>query len=125
MEIRYDERGLVPAVVQHAYTGEVLMQAYMNQEALELTLQTGKATFFSRSRQQLWVKGETSGNTQQVTSVAVDCDGDCILVKVLPAGPACHTGERTCFHHEIARLAPDGHILDRLKACLLYTSRGR
>ena len=118
MEIRYDERGLVPAVVQHAYTGEVLMQAYMNQEALELTLQTGKATFFSRSRQQLWVKGETSGNTQQVTSVAVDCDGDCILVKVLPAGPACHTGERTCFHHEIARLAPDGHILDRLKAVI-------
>lgn len=118
MEIRYDERGLVPAIVQHAYTGEVLMQAYMNQEALKLTLETGKATFFSRSRQQLWVKGETSGNTQQVTSVAADCDGDCILVKVLPAGPACHTGERTCFHNEIARMAPDGHILDRLKAVI-------
>lgn len=96
-DVRYDERGLVPAVVQDWATGEVLMLAYMNAESLSKTLETGQTWFWSRSRAALWHKGETSGNTQRVVSVSIDCDGDTLLVRVEPRGPACHTGERTCF----------------------------
>ena len=96
--VRFDERGLVPCVVQDWLTGEVLTLAYMNEEALRLTRETGETHFFSRSRQQLWHKGETSGNTQLVKALRYDCDADALLALVEPAGPACHTGERTCFH---------------------------
>ena len=92
-----DAAGLVTAVVQDATSHEVLMVGWMNDEALHRTLTTGRATFWSRSRQQLWVKGETSGNTLWVRGVSVDCDGDTLLVSVDPAGPTCHTGARTCF----------------------------
>ena len=97
-EIAFDERGLVPCVVQDWRSGEVLMLAYMNAEALTRTLQTGEMHFFSRSRQELWHKGATSGNTQALKAIRYDCDGDALLALVDPAGPACHTGERTCFH---------------------------
>ena len=103
----FDERGLVPCVVQDWTSGEVLTLAYMNAEALRLTRETGKTVFFSRSRQELWHKGATSGNTQAVRAIRYDCDGDALLVLVEPAGPACHTGERTCFHRgELAPGAP-------------------
>jgi phosphoribosyl-AMP cyclohydrolase len=95
--LKRDAHGLVAAVVQEHDTGEVLMLAWMNDEALHRTLSTGRATYFSRSRQRLWVKGETSGNTQRVMSVALDCDGDAVLLRVRQTGPACHTGTRTCF----------------------------
>ena len=97
-QITYDDRGLVPCVVQDWRTGEVLTLAYMNAEALRLTRETGELHFFSRSRQQLWHKGATSGNTQALRSIRYDCDGDALLALVEPSGPACHTGERTCFH---------------------------
>ena len=97
-EISYDERGLVPCVVQDWRTGEVLTLAYMNAEALALTRQTGEMHFFSRSRQELWHKGASSGNTQTMRAIRYDCDADALLALVEPAGPACHTGERTCFH---------------------------
>ena len=97
-DVRFDERGLVPCVVQDWRTGEVLTLAYMDAEALRLTEETGETHFFSRSRQELWHKGETSGNTQSVRALRYDCDGDAVLALVEPAGPACHTGERTCFH---------------------------
>jgi phosphoribosyl-AMP cyclohydrolase len=92
-----NEAGLVAAVVQEHETGEVLMLAWMNDEALHRTLTTGRATYYSRSRGTIWVKGETSGHHQQVRSVALDCDGDTLLVRVQQVGAACHTGERTCF----------------------------
>jgi phosphoribosyl-ATP pyrophosphohydrolase/phosphoribosyl-AMP cyclohydrolase len=98
-EIRWDERGLVPCIVQDWRTGEVLTLAYMNDEALVRTQQTGETHFFSRSRQELWHKGETSGNVQSVRSLRYDCDADAILALVEPTGPACHTGARTCFHN--------------------------
>jgi phosphoribosyl-ATP pyrophosphohydrolase/phosphoribosyl-AMP cyclohydrolase len=98
-EIAYDERGLVPCVVQDWRTGEVLTLAYMNEQALERTRTTGETHFFSRSRQELWHKGETSGNVQKVRELRYDCDLDAVLALVEPAGPACHTGERTCFHN--------------------------
>jgi phosphoribosyl-AMP cyclohydrolase len=101
MEIRWDERGLVPAVVQDAQSGAVLMLAYMNGEALRLTLETGEAHFWSRSRQALWHKGATSGHVQRVRAVHVDCDADTILLKVDPAGPACHTGATSCFYRTL------------------------
>jgi phosphoribosyl-AMP cyclohydrolase / phosphoribosyl-ATP pyrophosphohydrolase len=97
-EISYDERGLVPCVVQDWRTGEVLTLAYMNAEALARTRQTGELHFFSRSRHELWHKGATSGNTQALKAIRYDCDADALLALVEPAGPACHTGERTCFH---------------------------
>ncbi|HSS78974.1 MAG TPA: bifunctional phosphoribosyl-AMP cyclohydrolase/phosphoribosyl-ATP diphosphatase HisIE [Thermoanaerobaculia bacterium] len=102
--LRYDDRGLIPVVVQDVNTGAVLMQAFANREAVELTLSTGQAHFWSRSRQSLWRKGETSGNVLQVVEVAADCDADSLLVRVLPAGPACHRGTRTCFEPNPARL---------------------
>ncbi len=96
-QLRRNAQGLVPAVVQQHDTGEVLMLAWMDDEALRRTLTTGRATYWSRSRAEYWVKGETSGNFQEVKSVSLDCDGDTVLVKVDQTGPACHTGTRTCF----------------------------
>jgi phosphoribosyl-ATP pyrophosphohydrolase/phosphoribosyl-AMP cyclohydrolase len=104
LDLHYDDRGLVPVVVQDVGTGAVLMLAYANREAVELTLSTGQAHFWSRSRQSLWKKGETSGNTLQVVEAVADCDGDALLVRALPAGPACHRGTRTCFEPNPARL---------------------
>ena len=95
--VRFDGRGLVPAVVQDVRTGRVLTLAYMNRDALERTLESGETWFYSRSRQALWHKGETSGNTQRVCAIAPDCDGDALLVSVEPRGPACHTGRESCF----------------------------
>jgi phosphoribosyl-ATP pyrophosphohydrolase/phosphoribosyl-AMP cyclohydrolase len=95
---KFDERGLIPAIVQHANTLQVLTLAYMNSESLRLTMQTGETHFWSRSRQELWHKGATSGNTQKVVELILDCDSDALLVKVIPAGSACHTGESSCFY---------------------------
>ena len=100
-EIKFDSNGLIPAIVQDAETNEVLMLAYMNRESLRLTLEKGETYFWSRSRNELWHKGETSGNLQRVVEVRVDCDEDALLIRVQPAGPACHTGNRTCFYREI------------------------
>ena len=100
-EIRFDESGLVPCVVQDWATGEVLTLAYMNEEALARTRETGETHFYSRSRGELWHKGETSGNTQRVRQLRFDCDADALVALVDPAGPACHTGERSCFHREL------------------------
>lgn len=97
-DIRFDKRGLVPAVVQDVQTRQVLMVAYMNAEALRLTRQTGEAHFWSRGRQALWHKGATSGNIQRVREIRYDCDADTLLLLVDPAGPACHTGEVSCFY---------------------------
>ena len=100
--VRFDEGGLVPVVAQDVSTGDVLTLAYANREAVEQTLSTGEAHYYSRSRSELWRKGETSGNTQRVVEVRLDCDGDALLYKVEPRGPACHTGERTCFFTTLA-----------------------
>ena len=100
-EIKYDSNGLVPAIVQNADSKEVLMMAYMNAESLRLTMETGETVFWSRSRKELWHKGATSGNVQHVVEIRVDCDADTLLVLVNPAGPACHTGERTCFFRNL------------------------
>jgi len=97
-ELRFDDRGLVPCVIQDWRSGEVLTLAYMNEEALRLSRTTGELHLFSRSRNELWHKGATSGNTQAVKALRFDCDNDAVLALVEPAGPACHTGERTCFH---------------------------
>jgi phosphoribosyl-ATP pyrophosphohydrolase/phosphoribosyl-AMP cyclohydrolase len=106
-EIRYDERGLVPCVVQDWRTGEVLTLAYANAEAVAQTRATGELHLWSRSRDELWHKGATSGNVQRVRALRLDCDGDALLALVEPAGPACHTGERTCFHNgELEPAAP-------------------
>ena len=99
--VRFSADGLVPAICQEAETGDVLMLAWMNLEALELTLTTRRATYFSRSRNELWIKGETSGHTQAVHSVALDCDGDTILLRVSQTGGACHTGDHTCFDADV------------------------
>ena len=101
MEIKWNEQGLIPAIVQDEQSGAVLMLAYMNDEALRLTQETGETHFWSRSRQELWHKGATSGNVQRVREVRIDCDADTILLKVDPAGPACHTGEYSCFYRTL------------------------
>jgi phosphoribosyl-AMP cyclohydrolase len=103
ISIRYDEQGLVPAIVQDANSGQVLMLAYMNEQALQATLDTGEAHFWSRSRQKLWHKGAGSGSTQAIHAILVDCDADALLIKVHPAGPACHTGEITCFYRSLSK----------------------
>jgi phosphoribosyl-AMP cyclohydrolase len=92
---------LIPAIAQDAQTGEVLMLAYMNRQSLALTLKSGRATYWSRSRNELWEKGATSGNTQRVLALSLDCDGDAILIKVEQSGAACHTGEQSCFHNQL------------------------
>ena len=99
-ELNWNEQGLIPAVVQDAATGDVLMMAWMNETSLRKTLETGQTHFWSRSRKELWHKGDTSGNVQRVLNICVDCDGDTLLVQVEPAGPACHTGRQTCFYRE-------------------------
>ncbi|HLB05190.1 MAG TPA: bifunctional phosphoribosyl-AMP cyclohydrolase/phosphoribosyl-ATP diphosphatase HisIE [Thermodesulfobacteriota bacterium] len=100
-EIKFDDKGLVPAIAQDYKTGEVLMMAYMDREAVEKTLSSGKAHYFSRSRNKLWLKGETSGHFQHIRGIYYDCDVDTILLKVEQVGAACHTGERSCFYREI------------------------
>ena len=99
--LKFDAKGLIPAVVQDADTNQVLMLAYMNAESLRLTLETHETHFWSRSRQELWHKGATSGNTQKVVEINVDCDEDAILLRVNPAGPACHTGQQSCFYRSM------------------------
>jgi phosphoribosyl-AMP cyclohydrolase / phosphoribosyl-ATP pyrophosphohydrolase len=99
--IRWDARGLVPAIVQDVHTGQVLMLAYMNEDSLQRTLETGETWFWSRSRSELWHKGATSGNTQRVLDIRYDCDGDTLLVRVEPSGPACHTGQQSCFYRRL------------------------
>jgi phosphoribosyl-AMP cyclohydrolase len=101
-ELKFDGSGLMPAVAQHYRTGEILMLAYMNRESLEKTFETGKATYWSRSRKKLWMKGETSGHVQQVKQVHVDCDSDSLILLVDQTGPACHTGEHSCFYRVLA-----------------------
>ena len=124
-EVAFDERGLVPCIVQDWRTGEVLTLAYMNAESLALTRQTGEVHFFSRSRQELWHKGATSGNTLAVRAIRYDCDGDALLALVEPAGPACHTGERSCFHRgELDPQAP-GEVLAKLERTIDARARQR
>lgn len=100
IELKYDQNGLIPAVVQDYYTREVLILAYMNKESLEKTLKTNLATFWSRSRQELWTKGETSGNFLEVVKIKYDCDEDALLLEVIPKGPSCHTGHISCFYRD-------------------------
>lgn len=95
--VKFDEKGLVPAIMQDYDSGEVLMLAYMNKESLKLTMETGRTCFYSRSRQKLWIKGETSGNFQTVREIYFDCDNDALLVKIEQKGASCHTGNRSCF----------------------------
>ena len=119
--IQWDERGLVPAVVQDAHSGQVLMLAYMDAEALDRTLQTGEAWFWSRSRGTLWHKGATSGNTQRVVELRYDCDADALLLRVEPRGPACHTGRRSCFYRHLSGSLEgedDGGVLEHLWAVI-------
>jgi phosphoribosyl-AMP cyclohydrolase len=99
--LKWNSDGLIPAIAQDAASGEVLMMAWMNAAALALTQTTGEAHYWSRSRRELWHKGATSGNSQRVTQILYDCDGDTLLLKVVPAGPACHTGARSCFFREL------------------------
>lgn len=101
-QVKFNDKGLVPAIAQNLATGEVLMVAYMNRESLEHTLKTGNATYWSRSRQKLWMKGETSGNILRVQKILIDCDEDTLVLLVDPAGPTCHTGKRTCFYRTLA-----------------------
>jgi phosphoribosyl-ATP pyrophosphohydrolase/phosphoribosyl-AMP cyclohydrolase len=124
-EIKWDERGLAPCIVQDWRTGEVLTLAYLNAEALERTLETGQTYFWSRSRNELWHKGETSGHTQAVKSLRYDCDADAVLALVEPAGPACHTGERTCFHNGDVDVRVPFEILPGLERTIAERDRDR
>lgn len=99
--LNYNDAGLIPAIAQDASSGEVLMMAWMNAESVQRTLDSGEVTYWSRSRQEFWVKGATSGNTQQLVDFKIDCDRDCLLVEVNQSGPACHTGRRTCFYTSV------------------------
>ncbi len=99
--LKYDDHGLVPAIAQDVTSGEVLMMAWMNAEAVAQTLSTGRVTYWSRSRQAFWIKGETSGHVQELVSLRMDCDRDCLLMQVRQSGPACHTGRRTCFYTDV------------------------
>lgn len=116
-EIKFDASGLVPVIVQDAHSGQVLTLAYANREAIRQTLHTRQSTFFSRSRNELWVKGLTSGHTQEVLEVVLDCDQDAVLYKVIPHGPACHTGAESCFHHPVTQSSehpPLGEVLEKV-----------
>jgi phosphoribosyl-ATP pyrophosphohydrolase/phosphoribosyl-AMP cyclohydrolase len=116
-DIQFDANGLIPVIVQDAQSGQVLTLAYANHEALVRTLETRQSTFWSRSRNQLWVKGQTSGNTQEVLEVVLDCDQDAVLYRVVPNGPACHTGAESCFHHTLSSPSdhpPLGEVLERV-----------
>jgi len=107
-QLRFDNRGLLPTIAQDIETGEVLMLAWMNAEAVAKTLKSKQVTYWSRSRESFWVKGATSGNTQELISMAIDCDRDCILIKVRQIGPACHTGQRNCFYTDVT----NGHEIE-------------
>jgi phosphoribosyl-ATP pyrophosphohydrolase/phosphoribosyl-AMP cyclohydrolase len=124
-EVAFDEHGLVPCIVQDWHTGEVLTLAYMNAESLALTRRTGEIHFFSRSRQELWHKGATSGNTQAVKAIRYDCDGDALLALVTPAGPACHTGARTCFHRGQLQPPAPHEVLPELERTIAQRARSR
>ena len=124
-QVAYDEHGLVPCVVQHWSTGEVLTLAYMNEQALARTRATGELHLFSRSRQEQWHKGATSGNTQRVRELRLDCDGDTLLALVDLAGPACHTGERTCFHRGQLEPAAPHEVLPVLERTIAERARTR
>ena len=125
MEIAYDERGLVPCIVQDWRTGEVLTLAYANAQAVQMTRETGELHLWSRSRNELWHKGATSGNTQKVRALRLDCDGDALLALVEPAGPACHTGERTCFHNGETDVHAPHETLPALERTLADRARDR
>ena len=125
MEIRFDERGLVPVVIQDWASGEVLTLAYANSEAIDRTRETGELHLWSRSRDELWHKGATSGNVQKVRALRMDCDGDAVLALVEPAGPACHTGERTCFHNGEAGVRAPHEALPDLERTLVDRQRER
>ena len=125
MEIAFDEQGLVPVVVQDWSTGEVLTLAYANAEAVARTRATGELHLFSRSRQEQWHKGATSGNVQRVRALRLDCDGDALLALVEPAGPACHTGERTCFHNGQLEPPAPHEALPALERTLAQRARER
>jgi phosphoribosyl-ATP pyrophosphohydrolase/phosphoribosyl-AMP cyclohydrolase len=122
-ELKFDERGLLPAIVQDARTREVLTLAYVNRESLARTIETRETWFWSRSRNELWHKGETSGNTQEVVALVADCDSDAIVVLVNPAGPACHTGARSCF--ELPQNEDLGGLLVQLYALIESRQRER
>jgi phosphoribosyl-AMP cyclohydrolase len=107
MEFKFDDKGLIPAIIQDWENGEVLMHAYMNEESLRRTVESGRTWFWSRSRQEYWCKGETSGHRQYVREIRYDCDGDTLLIKVLQVGPACHTGERSCFYRVVEEARTD------------------
>ncbi|MGB9620939.1 MAG: bifunctional phosphoribosyl-AMP cyclohydrolase/phosphoribosyl-ATP diphosphatase HisIE [Brevinematia bacterium] len=114
-EVVYDDRGLIPAIVQEELTGIVLMLGYMNEEALKKTIETGTTWFWSRSRNKLWNKGETSGNFHKVISLTLDCDNDALLVKVIPTGPTCHTGNYSCFYKGgVSEVGADSNILNEI-----------
>lgn len=123
-QVKFDERGLVPCVAQDAESGEVLTLAYANEEALRLTVETGEMHFFSRSREKIWRKGEESGNVMKLVQLRYDCDGDAIVALVEPTGPACHTGERSCFYREIGAESPEPVAHEAL-ATLQRTLRSR
>ena len=123
--IRYDEKGLIPVIAQDANTGEVLTLAYANEEAVRKTIETGEAHYYSRSRGELWHKGETSGNTQKVVEIRLDCDGDALLDRLVPWGPACHTGEYSCFFTPIVEVDGNTSNLGRTLARLTGTIAGR
>jgi phosphoribosyl-ATP pyrophosphohydrolase/phosphoribosyl-AMP cyclohydrolase len=129
--VKFDENGLVPVITQDVATGEVLTLAYVNREAVEKTLSSGEAHYYSRSRSEIWHKGETSGNTQRIVEVKLDCDGDALLYRVEPRGPACHTGHRSCFFTTLAgervlagdREVPFGTMVERLAATIARRHR--
>ena len=125
MEIRFDDRGLVPVVIQDWASGEVLTLAYANSEAIDRTRETGELHLWSRSRDELWHKGATSGNVQKVRALRLDCDGDAVLALVEPAGPACHTGERSCFHNGDAGVRAPHEALPDLERTLVARQRER
>jgi len=110
--------GMIPAIIQDFFDGRVLMQGYMNTEALETTLETGKVTFWSRSRDELWTKGETSGHTLDLVDIHPDCDGDCLLIRAVPEGPTCHLGMNTCFDDEEGQVMPELAFLTKLESVI-------
>ena len=118
-DLKFDANGLIPAIVQDHYTKKVLMLAYMNAESLDITIKEGKTCFYSRSRQELWRKGATSGNYQNVVSIRTDCDKDTLLIDVIKEGPACHTGSETCFFNEIVESNDEAFSYERLYEMLL------
>jgi phosphoribosyl-AMP cyclohydrolase / phosphoribosyl-ATP pyrophosphohydrolase len=124
-EVKFDERGLVPCVAQDIASGEVLTLAYASEESLKLSLETGDLHFYSRSREEIWRKGETSGNFLRLRQVRIDCDGDAIVALVEPTGPACHTGERSCFHRELKGDEEPAPVAHEALATLQRTLRSR